>query len=108
MPKLFVIGPREFLLGFGLAGLKKTYASEDAPPEKVFTSLLDEKQSGVMITDKATFESLDERLQARLQDSIESALVVVTEGEEAGGGLRKKIKLAMGVDVWGEEKDLNI
>ncbi len=104
MPRLFVIGPREFLLGFRLAGLKKTYASEDVPSEKVFTSLLDEKQSGVMITDKATFESLDGRLQTRLQDSIESTLVVVTGGEEADGGLRKRVKLAMGVDVWGEEK----
>ncbi len=104
MSSIFVIGPREFLLGFKLTGLKKTYASEDVPSEEVFTSLLDKKQSGIMITDKTTFEGLEERLQERLQDSVESTLVVVTSEGEADGGLRKRIKSAMGVDVWGKEE----
>ena len=102
MTGIIVIGPKEFLLGFKLAGLKRTYATEKTNPGEIFAKILDDKELGILVTDTSTFSALNEGLKQRLQNSIESTLVVVTEEKGADGGLRKRIKSAMGVDVWGK------
>ncbi len=100
MTGIVVIGSREFLIGFKLAGLKEVYATEEVSAEETFNALLTRKESGVVVTDGMTFDSLNRKLQEQLRRSVQPVLVVLHDGKEADDDLREAIKTAMGVDIW--------
>ncbi|MDD1671142.1 MAG: V-type ATP synthase subunit F [Methanomicrobiales archaeon] len=87
--EIAVVGSSDFILGFLLAGIRKTYPAEN------------EEQLKHHITRVLSDDM--ERIPRRLRETLEKSTspTVIAIGDEAGGeALRERIKRAMGVDLW--------
>ncbi len=95
-----VIGKKEFIVGFQLAGIQKTYSAET--PEKLAETIqkvLDDANVGILVLQAADLESLPRRLQVITENSVRPTIVTLG-GQEAGLSLRERIKRSVGVDLW--------
>ncbi|HJJ47698.1 MAG TPA: V-type ATP synthase subunit F [Methanocorpusculum sp.] len=98
--EIAVIGNKEFILGFRLAGILKTYAAET--PEKLAEAIqkvLDDENVGILVLQEADLETIPRRLQATVENSVRPTIVTLG-GQEAGLSLRERIKRSVGVDLW--------
>ncbi|MDY6769668.1 MAG: V-type ATP synthase subunit F [Candidatus Nanohaloarchaea archaeon] len=99
--RVSVVGPEEFTLGFKLAGITAAYEpQEDELPDAVDRIMAEEE--GVVIMDGGYMDALDERTRMELQNSVDPVVVPLREDAE-GEDLRRKIKQAIGVDLWSED-----
>jgi len=98
--EIAVIGNSEFILGFRLAGIKKTYAAESE--EKVVehvNRVLDNSSIGILVLNSSDMAKIPVRLRTTLENSVHPT--VITLGEEEGGlSMRERIKRSVGVDLW--------
>ena len=98
--EIAVIGNSEFILGFRLAGITKTYAAESE--EKVVeyvNRVLDNSSIGILVLNSSDMAKIPVRLRTTLENSVHPT--VVTLGEEEGGlSMRERIKRSVGVDLW--------
>jgi V/A-type H+-transporting ATPase subunit F len=98
--EIAVIGNSEFILGFRLAGIRKTYAAEnDEKLNECITSALSDGQVGILVLNSSDMERLPRRLRATLENSVKPT-VIALGGEEGGLSMREKIKRSVGVDLW--------
>jgi len=98
--EIAVIGNSEFILGFRLAGIKKTYAAEnDEKLNECITSALSDGQVGILVLNSSDMERLPRRLRTTLENSV-NPTVIALGGEEGGLSMREKIKRSVGVDLW--------
>jgi len=100
MVDIAVIGNNEFILGFRLAGITKTYAADSA--EKVLdavNAVLADNAIGILVMNSTDMARLPARLRQTLENSVQPT--VITLGEESGGlSMRERIKRSVGVDLW--------
>jgi V/A-type H+-transporting ATPase subunit F len=98
--EIAVIGNGEFILGFRLAGIRKTYAAEnDEKLNEYITNVLHDASVGILVLNSNDMERVSRRLRATLENSVKPT--VITIGAEEGGlSMREKIKRAVGVDLW--------
>ena len=98
--EIAVIGNSEFILGFRLAGIIKTYAAESE--EKVVEQVnrvLTDKSVGILVLNSSDMGKMPPRLRTTLENSVNPT--VITLGEEEGGlSMRERIKRSVGVDLW--------
>jgi len=98
--EIAVIGNSEFILGFRLAGVTKTYAAESE--EKVVeyvNRVLDNSSVGILVLNSSDMAKIPVRLRTTLENSVHPT--VITLGEEEGGlSMRERIKRSVGVDLW--------
>ena len=98
--EIAVIGNGEFILGFRLAGIRKTYAAES---DEVLTGLvqrvLEDPEVGILVMNNPDLERLPRRLKATLENSIKPTVIAIG-GDESGMSLRERIKRSVGVDLW--------
>ena len=98
--EIAVIGSGEFVLGFRLAGIKKTYAAEGEERLKAaIQRAMDDPEVGILVLSTTDFERIPVRLRTTLENSIKPTVVAIG-GEEGGVSLREKIKRSVGVDLW--------
>ena len=98
--EIAVIGNSEFILGFRLAGIKKTYTAEnDEKLNECITSALSDGQVGILVLNSSDMERLPRRLRTTLENSVKPT-VIALGGEESGLSMREKIKRSVGVDLW--------
>jgi len=98
--EIAVIGNSEFILGFRLAGIRKTYAAEnDEKLNEYITSALSDGQGGILVLNSSDMERLPRRLRTTLEDSVKPT-VIALGGEEGGLSMRERIKRSVGVDLW--------
>jgi len=98
--EIAVIGSAEFILGFRLAGIRKTYAAENEERLKAaINRAMGDPEVGILVLDTADFERIPLRLRTTLENSIQPTVVAIG-GEEGGISLREKIKRSVGVDLW--------
>ena len=98
--EIAVIGSGEFVLGFRLAGIKKTFAAEGEEKLKAaIQRAMDDPEVGILVLSTADFERIPVRLRTTLENSIKPTVVAIGE-EEGGVSLREKIKRSVGVDLW--------
>jgi len=98
--EIAVIGNSEFILGFRLAGIKKTFAAEnDEKLQECVTSVLADGQVGILVLNSSDMERLPRRLRTTLENSVKPT-VIALGGEEGGLSMREKIKRSVGVDLW--------
>jgi len=98
--EIAVIGNSEFILGFRLAGIKKTFAAEnDEKLNECITSVLSDGQVGILVLNSSDMERLPRRLRTTLENSVKPT-VIALGGEEGGLSMREKIKRSVGVDLW--------
>lgn len=98
--EIAVIGNKEFVIGFQIAGVRKTYSGET--PEKLtetITRVLNDPEVGIFVLQSADLEQIPRRLQVTIENSVKPTIVTIG-GQEAGLSLRERIKRSVGVDLW--------
>ncbi len=98
--EIAVIGNSEFILGFRLAGIRKTYAAEnDEKRNEYITSVLHDGQIGILVLNSSDMEKIPRRLRATLENSVRPTVIAIG-AEEGGLTMRERIKRSVGVDLW--------
>jgi V/A-type H+/Na+-transporting ATPase subunit F len=98
--EIAVIGNSEFILGFRLAGIRKTYAAEnDEKRNECITSVLQDGQVGILVLNSSDMEKIPRRLRATLENSVRPTVIAIG-AEEGGLTMRERIKRSVGVDLW--------
>ena len=98
--EIAVIGNSEFILGFRLAGIRKTYAAEnDEKRNEFITSVLQDGQVGILVLNSSDMEKIPRRLRATLEKSVRPTVIAIG-AEEGGLTMRERIKTSVGVDLW--------
>jgi len=98
--EIAVIGNSEFILGFRLAGIRKTYAAEnDEKRNEYITSVLQDGQIGILVLNSSDMEKIPRRLRATLEKSVRPTVIAIG-AEEGGLTMRERIKRSVGVDLW--------
>jgi V/A-type H+-transporting ATPase subunit F len=95
-----VMGASDFVLGFNLAGVRRTYPTEPRDFPRAMEKLLaEEKDLGILIVQESDLQSLPPNLRRKASESLDP--VVIAMGEGAGeGDLREKVKRAIGIDLF--------
>ncbi len=93
------VGGSESVLGFNLAGVKKSYAAntEEEIVAKIGEVMAD-SNVGILVLKQSDYNKLPKRLQEQLSDSIRPTMIAI--GTEQSTEMREKIKRAIGVDLW--------
>jgi V/A-type H+-transporting ATPase subunit F len=93
------VGGSESVLGFNLAGVKKSYAAntEEEMVAKIGTVMAD-SNVGILVLRQSDYNKLPKRLQEQLSESIKPTVINI--GTEQSTEMREKIKRAIGVDLW--------
>lgn len=93
------VGGSESVLGFNLAGVKKSYAAntEEEMVSKIGEVMAD-SNVGILVLKQSEYNKLPKRLQEQLSDSIKPTMIAI--GTEQSTEMREKIKRAIGVDLW--------
>ena len=98
--EIAVIGNGEFILGFRLAGIRKTYAAEN--DEKLIehiTSVLRDNDVGILVLKSSDMEKVPRKLRVTLENSVKPTVIAIG-AEEGGLSMRERIKRSVGVDLW--------
>lgn len=93
------VGGSESVLGFNLAGVKKSYAANtvDEMASKIGEVMAD-SNVGILVLKQSDYNKLPKRLQEQLSESIKPTMITI--GTEQSTEMREKIKRAIGVDLW--------
>ena len=98
--EIAVIGKSEFILGFRLAGIQKTYAADnDDKLVQTVTKVLEDENVGILVMKGEDMGRLPFRLQNTLSESVRPTVIAIG-GEEGGLSMRERIKRSVGVDLW--------
>ncbi len=98
--EIAVIGSSEFVLGFRLAGIRRTFTAEsDEKLVEHITKALDDGTIGILVLQNRDMNRIPRRLQTTLENSVKPTVIAVG-GEEGGMSMREKIKRSVGVDLW--------
>lgn len=95
--ELAVIGREDFCLGFGLAGIRNMFETEE--PGEAVRRVMENQAIGVVVFDESLVGKLDEFERARLEGSVRPVFVMLSLKEESGA-LRDMIKKSIGVELW--------
>lgn len=98
--EIAVVGTDEFVLGFRLAGVRKTYVAETEEQlvERINQALQD-TDVGILVLKGSDMERIPQRLRTTLENSVRPTVIAIG-GEEGGLSMREKIKSSVGVDLW--------
>jgi V/A-type H+-transporting ATPase subunit F len=98
--EIAVVGSSDFILGFLLAGIRKTYPAENEEQLRShITRVLGDREVGILVLKDSDMERIPRRLRETLEKSTNPTVIAI--GSEGGGeALRERIKRAMGVDLW--------
>jgi len=97
--EIAVIGKGDFVAGFRLAGIRKTFdVANDRELEDRVRKCLDDRNLGVIVLHADDVKKLPPALQKTVDESVEPTFIAIGSREESG--LREKIRRAIGVDLW--------
>lgn len=96
MVGIAVVGNRDFILGFKLAGIRNTFI-EDNIEDKV-TKLLSEKEFSILVLHDNDYKKISSSLKKKIHDSMKPVVISVGKLEE--DDLRDKIKRVIGIDLY--------
>lgn len=98
--EIAVVGTSEFVLGFRLAGVRKTYAAEtDERLVEQINRVLQDMDVGILVLKGSDMGRLPQRLRIALENSVKPTVIAIG-GEEGGLSMRERIKRSVGVDLW--------
>lgn len=94
------MGSPDFVLGFNLAGVRRTIVVEPAAfPREIERMLASPENLGILVVEGSNLDTLNPHLRRKASESLEP--VVIAMGEGAGeGDLREKVKRAIGIDLY--------
>jgi len=97
--EIAVVGKTDFIVGFRLAGIRKTFdVKDDKELESTIRECLNDDNLGIIVLHSDDVKKLSPALQRTIDESIEPTFIAIGSKEESG--LREKIKRAIGVDLW--------
>ena len=96
--ELAAVGSEDFVIGFKLVGIRRTFAVPDEELEEKITEVMEDKNIGVLIVHADSLSKVPAAFRKRLVDSPKP--VVISVGEEEEEDLRSKVKRAIGVDLY--------
>lgn len=95
-----VVGRSDFVIGFRLAGIRKTFVAEsDEKLVEYITRMLDDQTVGILVLSNQDMNRIPRRLQVTLENSVKPTVIAIGK-EEGGMSMREKIKRSVGVDLW--------
>ncbi|HNY88213.1 MAG TPA: V-type ATP synthase subunit F [Methanoregulaceae archaeon] len=98
--EIAVVGSSDFVLGFRLSGIRRTYAAEsDEKLAEYITRILDDGTIGILVLQSRDMNRIPRRLQTTLENSVKPTVIAIG-GEEGGMSMRERIKRSVGVDLW--------
>ncbi len=97
--EIAVVGTSDFVIGFRLAGIRKTYDATSMDIEAKIQAVLNDKNVGILVIHDTDMKTLSPHLQQILDDSVEPTVIAIG-GKGESTNLRDKIKQAVGVDLW--------
>ena len=97
--EIAVVGNTDFVIGFRLAGIRKTYDASPQELEARIQGLLNDKTVGILVIHNDDMKKLSPHMQKTLDDSVEPTVIAIG-GTAESTNLRDKIKQAVGVDLW--------
>jgi V/A-type H+/Na+-transporting ATPase subunit F len=99
--EIAVIGNSEFILGFRLAGIRKTYAAEnDAKLIEYINQAMADIDIGILVLNSSDMNRVPGRLRTTLENSVKPTVIAIGAEEEGGLSMRDRIKRSVGVDLW--------
>jgi V/A-type H+-transporting ATPase subunit F len=97
--EIAIVGNSDFVIGFRLAGIRKTYDASAGELEVKIQSVLNDKNVGILVVHDDDMKKLSLHMQKTLDDSVEPTVIAIG-GKGESTNLREKIKQAVGVDLW--------
>ncbi|VVB90911.1 V-type ATP synthase subunit F [uncultured archaeon] len=97
--EIAVVGKSDFVLGFRLAGIRKTYEVTPADIDSKIQEVLGDRTVGILVIHNDDLIKLSAHMQKILDDSVEPTVIAIG-GKGESTNLRDKIKQAVGVDLW--------
>ncbi len=97
--EIAVVGNSDFVLGFRLAGIRKTFDAASSDIESRIQDILNDKTVGILVIHNDDMKKLSLQMQKTLDDSVEPTVISIG-GKGESTNLRDKIKQAVGVDLW--------
>ncbi len=96
--EMAVVGSELFVLGFRLAGVRKTLIVESGEVEGKVNQVLEDQSVGILVLDTKDVEKLSYATRRRLDNIPKPVVIAVGRKEEED--LRTKIKRAIGIDLY--------
>jgi len=96
--ELAAVGRDEFVQGFKLAGVRKTFSVAKDGLELQVAKVLEDPNIGILILSAEDMGALSHSLRHRLETTARPVVIAVGRREEED--LREKIKRAIGVDLY--------
>jgi V/A-type H+-transporting ATPase subunit F len=97
--EIAVVGNSDFVLGFRLAGIRKTYETASSDIESKIQDVMNDNTVGILVVHNDDLKKLSLQMQKTLDDSVEPTIIAVG-GKGESTNIRDKIKQAVGVDLW--------
>lgn len=105
--EIAVIGSPEFTTGFRLAGVRKfenvSDDEKDANLDEAVSQTLEDDDIGIIVMHDDDLTHLSRNVRNDVETSVEPTLVTLGGGA-GSGGLRDKIKRAIGIDLMDEDE----
>ncbi|MFH5800191.1 V-type ATP synthase subunit F [Haladaptatus sp. CMAA 1911] len=105
--EIAVIGSPEFTTGFRLAGVRKFENvpddEKDADLDEAVSRTLEDDDIGIIVMHDDDLTHLSRNVRNDVETSVEPTLVTLGGGA-GSGGLRDKIKRAIGIDLMDEDE----
>ena len=95
---LAAVGRDDFVQGFKLAGVRKTFSVDVDGLETQVAKVLDDANVGILILSVDDLKALSHTMRRRLETTPRPVVIAVGKKEEED--LREKIKRAIGVDLY--------
>lgn len=97
--ELAIVGDSLFVLGFRLAGVRKTFTvGEGHSINDAVRAVLNDPEAGILVMETRDVQKLEPNLRRDVEAAVRPTLVTI--GVEEDSGLREKLKQAVGVDLW--------
>jgi V/A-type H+/Na+-transporting ATPase subunit F len=97
--EIAVIGRSDFVVGFKLAGVRKTFdVKNDKELEEKVRQCMGDRNLGIIVLYADDVKKMSPALQKTVDESVEPTFIAIGGTEESG--LRDKIRRAIGVDLW--------
>jgi V/A-type H+-transporting ATPase subunit F len=97
--EIAVIGRSDFVVGFKLAGIRKTIDVRDEKElEEKVRQCMGDRNLGIIVLYADDVRKMSPAMQKTVDESVEPTFIAIGGREESG--LRDKIRRAIGVDLW--------
>ena len=96
--EIAVVGSELFVMGFRLAGVRKTHITDASNLERKVNQVLEDTSVGILVLDTKDMEKLSYATRRRLESMPKPVVIAVGMREEED--LRTKVKRAIGIDLY--------